>query len=290
MTDAGIILCMRNGLPALRTVLHDIRDTVDRPHELVVLARDCGDQDATYLLRQYLRGRIGGYQVDTGEREAACGLGRAYHMVRGEYLVLVEDTLRVKPGWLDKAIAALEADPAIGCLSLVQPPDYQRKRGRPPTVNIRPQDCTSLDMCCCITRRELVRRHECGLLGEDPGGCAFQQFLTSSGLRLAYLPGVVEPLAFADEPPAPVQAQHEAELPVHEGAAGSMQRLEQAYSLGDDLLLTCLACGETELEVQAARVKFCEAHQVAIGFWYELRCPACNELQYMDDLQFRCPS
>ena len=68
-----------------------------------------------------------------------------------------------------------------------------------------------------------------------------------------------------------------------------MQRLEQAYDLGDDVLLTCLSCGGTELEVLAARIRFCERHQVAIGFWYELRCPECGELHYKDDYQFRCP-
>ena len=83
---------------------------------------------------------------------------------------------------------------------------------------------------------------------------------------------------------------HEAELPGHEGATGALQRLEQAYDLGDDVLLTCMACGGSELEVLAARVIFCEAHGAAIGFWYELRCPECNELHYKDDLQFRCPS
>jgi hypothetical protein len=55
------------------------------------------------------------------------------------------------------------------------------------------------------------------------------------------------------------------------------------------VLLTCMACGGTELEVLAARVIFCEPHQVAIGLWYELRCPECNELHYKDDLQFGCP-
>ncbi len=81
----------------------------------------------------------------------------------------------------------------------------------------------------------------------------------------------------------------EAELPPHEGATGAMQRLEQAYDLGEDVLLTCLSCGATELETLAARIRFCERHQVATGFWYELRCPECGELNYKDDYQFRCP-
>ena len=74
-----------------------------------------------------------------------------------------------------------------------------------------------------------------------------------------------------------------------EGATGAMQRLKQAYDLGEDVLLTCLSCGSSELEALAARIRFCERHQVATGFWYELRCPECGELNYKDDYQFRCP-
>ena len=82
---------------------------------------------------------------------------------------------------------------------------------------------------------------------------------------------------------------YDEELPAHEGATGAMQRLEQSYDLGDDVLFTCMACGGSELEVLAARIKFCARHQAAIGFWYEMRCPECGELHYKDDLQFRCP-
>ncbi len=82
---------------------------------------------------------------------------------------------------------------------------------------------------------------------------------------------------------------HEAELPAHQGATGAMQHLEQAYELGDDVLLTCMACGSNELEVLAARIRFCERHNVAIGYWYELRCPECGEVYYKDDFQFSCP-
>ena len=66
--------------------------------------------------------------------------------------------------------------------------------------------------------------------------------------------------------------------------------VEQAYDLGDDVLLTCMACGNNELEVLAARIRFCERHQVATGYWYELRCPECGELHYKDDHQFCCPA
>jgi hypothetical protein len=292
MSAASIVIFASHGVPALRTVLHGIRDTVAEPCELVVFAPDCPEQVATYLLRQYLRGRIAAYQVEPNDhRGHHCGLDRISHLASGEFLVSVDDSLEFQPGWLDKAIGALEADPGIGCLTLVQPPGYHRKRGRPATVNVKPEACASMDMRCYVTRRELAARHECEHRDEQVGdACAYQEFLERSGFHLAYLPGLVKALAPPDAARAGGAAAHEAELPSHEGASGALQRLEQAYELGDDVLLTCMACGGTELEVLAARIIFCEAHGVAIGFWYELRCPECSELHYKDDLQFRCPS
>jgi hypothetical protein len=298
MTVAGILLVSTRGLPALRTALRAIHDTVPPGTDVAVLSCDTPEQSAVYLTRQYLRGRIGAFQLDSdGRCDAHCGLDRAFQLVTGDYLVRVDDTLVLQPGWLDKAVAVLEADPAIGCLSLVPPPGYQRKRGRPRTVHVQAEPCEQLDMRCYVTRRDLVARHESEHLGEggdgltcgDGGGpCAFQAHLTSAGLRLAYLPGLVKPFDPAGLPLPPGTAL-EADLPLHQGATGAMQRLQQMYQLGDDVLLPCLACGARELEVLAARIRFCTRHQVAIGFWYELRCPECNELHYRDDFQFRCP-
>ena len=290
MSRAGLVVYTSHGVPALRAVLRGLRETVDRPAGIVVFADDATEVVATYLVRQYLRGRIDALQLESGDRHGGhCGLDRAFDMVDGDYLVRVDDTLEFHPGWLDRSVAALEADPTIGCLSLVPPDDYQRGRGRPRTVHVEPITVDRLDMRCFVTRRELVQRHECRLLSESAGDCAFQRYLRDEGRTLAYLPGVVTALSVADVPNALDACAHEADLPVHQGATGAMQRLEQAYDLGDDVLLTCMACGNSELEVLAARVRFCERHQVAVGFWYELRCPECNELHYKDDYQFTCP-
>jgi hypothetical protein len=291
VSTAGIVVFTSHGAPALRAALRGLRDSVEGSPDIVVFANDCPELVATYVTRQYLRGRINGVQLDSGDHhDRHCGLGRAYHLVEGDYLVRVDDTLEFQPGWLERAVAALEADPTIGCLSLVQPPDYHRGRGRPRTVRIEPVPVERLDMRCFVTRRDLVEHHECENmscgLGDD---CRFQTYLGKTGKRLAYLPGLVTALDLADVPKASDACAHEAELPAHEGATGAMQRLEQAYDLGDDVLLTCMACGATELEVLAARIRFCEAHGVAIGFWYELRCPECYELHYTDDFQFSCP-
>lgn len=291
MNRVGIVVFSSHGVPALRAALRGIWETVEGTPDLLVFADDAPEQVATYLVRQYLRGRISGFELDSGDHHGGhCGLDCAYHLVEGEYLVRVDDTLEFEPGWLERAIAALEADQSIGCLSLVQPSGYHRGRGRPRTVHVEPVPVDRLDMRCFVTRHDLVMRHECELMGERPGGnCRFQEYLRDEGRKLAFLPGLVKALDLSDVPRGADACGHEAELPPHEGATGAMQRLEQIYDLGDDVLLTCMACGNTELEVLAARVRFCERHQVAIGYWYELRCPECNELHYKDDYQFRCP-
>jgi hypothetical protein len=290
VNSVGIVVFTTHGVPALRKALRGIRETVDDPWELAVFVNDAPEQVATYLVRQYLRGRISGFELDSGASHGdQCGLHRIYHLVDGEYVVRVDDTLEFQPGWLDKAVAALETRPEIGCLSLVPPPDYHRGRGRPRTVHVEPVEVDDLDMRCFVTRRDLVERHECRLMGGRPGDPSFQDYLRGAHKTLAFLPGLVTALELADVPRGADACAHEGELPPHEGATGAMQRLEQAYDLGDDVLLTCMACGAPELEVLAARLQFCERHQVAIGYWYELRCPECNELHYKDDLQFRCP-
>jgi hypothetical protein len=291
MSDASIIIVTTHGVAAMQGLLHSIRETVDRSHDVVVLASDCTEPVARFLVRQYLSGRIAAFEVASGEvGNCHCGLERAAHVARGDYLVRVDDSLRFQDGWLGKAIRAFESDPDIGCLSLVQPPDYHRGRGRPATVHVRPERCSSLDMRGYMTSRDLVARHQRELMGEEVGGgCAFQRYLERAGRRLAYLPGLAKVIGLA-APPRCSGTAHEADLPMHEGATGAMQRLEQAYDIGDDVLLTCMACGGTQLEVLAARIIFCTSHQVATGYWYELRCPECGELLFKDDLQFSCPS
>ncbi len=290
LTSVGIVAFVTHPLPELRTALRGIRDTAPHDAELAVVAIDLADQDATYLLRQYLRGRFQALDFEhSAARRGHCGLDRASRLVRGDFLARVDDTLAFQPGWLERATSVLQADPTLGCLSLVPPAGYQRGRGRPRTVHVEPIEVDHLDMRCFVTSRELLERHECELMGEHSDGCRFQDYLRGAGRRLAFLPGLVSPLGVVDVPTGFIEGSIESELPPHEGGTGAMQRLEQAYELGDDILLTCLSCGGSELEVLAARIRFCERHQVATGFWYELRCPECGELHYKDDYQFRCP-
>ena len=290
MSRAGVVVFVTHGLPELRAALRGIRETTPQEAEFAVVAAEAQDQDATYLLRQYLRGRIDALEFTGAERRAGhCGLDQACRMVRGDYLARVDDTQSFQLGWLERAITALEADPSLGCLSLVPPADYHRGRGRPRTVHIEPIEVDRLDMRSFVIRRELLERHACELANGQPDGCRFQDYLRDEGRRLAFLPGLATALDLVEVPRGFDACRHEAELPPHEGATGAMQRLEQVYDLGDDVLLTCMSCGGSELEVMAARIRSCERHHVAVGFWYELHCPECGELHYKDDYQFRCP-
>ena len=58
VSSAGVVVFVTHGLPELRIALRGIRETIPEGTEFAVVATGRGDQDATYLLRQHLRGRI----------------------------------------------------------------------------------------------------------------------------------------------------------------------------------------------------------------------------------------
>ncbi len=289
MSRATIVLISTHGVVTLRNTLHSLWETAADGYDLIVLARHRQEDVATYLTRQYLRGRIAGFGFDAaGPREGHCGLDRAFPFLSGEYLFRLDDDLAFEPEWLDKSIAALDAHPEIGCLALVRISE-QRRRGRPPKPRLEPEVVDEISMRCFATRRALVERHQRELMGECvPGSCMFQTSLKQSGATLAYLAGLVKPSQVADRVIIEGGIELEADLPFHGGATGAIQRIEQAYQLGDDALMTCMSCGNNELEVLAAKIEFCSQHQAAIGYTYTLRCEECHELHYEEDLQFRC--
>ncbi len=267
-----------------------MRSTAGVPCNVTVVAEAPNEAVGMYMLRQYLRGHIAACEFDGGATpDGHCHLDRTFHLARAEYVVRIDDALSFQPGWLERALGAFQKDPDLGCLSLVEPPPEKRPRGRPRKPTGEPGIVDHISNRCFVTRRSLFVRHECELMGEQPGGlCVYQQYLKRINRKLAYLPGLVGEIELV-APVTPEVAALEDELPPHESETGAMHHLEQAFDLGDDVLLTCMACGETELEVLAARIKFCSAHRAAIGFMYELRCPECGELHYKDDLQFSCP-
>lgn len=292
MPDASVVLFTGQHVDGVRAALHGIWDTA-APREIIVMASRCDEEIAGYLMRQYRRGRIASFAFDMAGRPAThCGLDRGFHFAGGEYLVRAQDGLVFEPGWLDLAIDALEADPQIGCLGLVEAGGH-RRRGRPLKQRHRAVLVARVDTTCFITPHAVFERHESELLGERPADhCAYQTRLAEIGMKLAFYPGLVSRAgaeAAIEDAVADDHGAIDAELPQHDLSSGVQQRIHQVYELGEDVLLTCMSCGHNELEVLAATVEFCPAHGAPVGYTYTLRCGSCHELQYEEDMQFRCP-
>ena len=184
-------------------------------------------------------------------------------------------TSHFAPGWLDAVVGALQADPDIGMLGLVRrrrPPRprpaaqgaRRARRGRPP-------------------RHALLRRHP------RPGAARARVRAEGRALRRGLpLPAVPArarlparlparamlaagaPRSRAARTPAPARGRpafHPGEREAHAAAAS------RATASATTCCTTCIACGATELEVLAAQIDFCEAHEVPSATWYTLRCP-----------------
>ena len=288
MSDASVVLFTAHHVDAVRAALHGIWDTA-APHEIIVMVNRCDEEIAGYLMRQCRRGKISSFAFDMGGGPAGhCGLDRGFHFAGGKYLVRARDGLVFEPGWLEQAIDALEAAPEVGCLGLVEFAG-RRRRGRPTKPRHRPVLVDAVDTACFITPYRVFERHESELLGERPADhCAYQTRLKEIGMKLAFCPGLVK-RAEAQTGVADSHGDVDAILPLHDQSSGAQQPIRQAYQLGEDVLLTCMSCGNNELEVLAAAVEFCTTHGSPVGYTYTLRCGSCQELQYEEDMQLRCP-
>jgi hypothetical protein len=78
VSTASIVLFSTRGVGALRSSLHNLWETTGDGTELIVLAGDGREDVAMYLTRQYLCGRITGFDLGSGQSNGGhCGLDRA---------------------------------------------------------------------------------------------------------------------------------------------------------------------------------------------------------------------
>jgi hypothetical protein len=291
-TTAGVVVVVFSSrdLAALRTTLHGVWGETDRMR-VVVMRRDSHDVEAAaYLLRQYARGRLAGLGVRAAEGpETSCGLDRAGTFL-GHGMKLIArlgDGLELQPGWLARALAVFDETPLLGSLGLLG--SSRHTPGRPHRLSLGAVQVDEIDTTCFVTRGELFPRHclprRCHGVGAS---CAYHLALKGLGLSIGQLPGLVR---IAD-PGATRAAPHRADIvddtSFHGPPGNHTRQPHQAYELGQDALITCMSCGNEELEVLTAEVEFCATHGLPVGYTYTMRCPRCGKLRLEEDLQLAC--
>jgi hypothetical protein len=277
-------------LASLRRTLHSVWDVAREQHEIIVLTSRLDDDTAGYLVRQYQRGRIASFGLDRPDRRGwHCDLDRAFPVSTGEYVARVGDDIDVRTGWLNQALDVMEAIPTIGCLGLIRGSGRHRP-GRLRSLGSGALQADDVDTRCFVTRRHLFEQHDRKLPRRSvEGSCAYQARLRKLGFEIAYLPGLVMVVETGPQRPAQTKDKIDGDIPVHDPLTLPMRKIRQTYELGEEVLLTCVACGNGALEVLAAEVEFCAGHSVPVGHTYTLHCHRCGKLQFEEDLQLACP-
>lgn len=285
-----VVVFSRGDLAALRTTLHGVWGETERMR--VVVMRESHDREAAdYLFRQYARGRLAGLGVRAVESpESSCGLDRAGSFVGPDmrFIARLADGLELQPGWLARALAVFDETPSLGSLGLLGA--SRHTPGRPRRLTLGAVQVDEIETTCFVTRGDLLSRHCLTRPCRGPGtSCAYHEALKEHGLAIGHLQGLVRMAGPSEPRTAPAHTDVVGDTSFHGPPGDEARQPRQAYELGQDVLITCVSCGNDELEVLTAEVEFCAAHGLPVGHTYTMRCPRCGKLQLEEDLQFACP-
>lgn len=169
------------------------------PSEVIVVDDGSRDECLPYLMRLVKEGKISTAILNGGpNRGVGEGIKRGFALASGAYFVKLDADLEYLDGWLDKAIAALEKYPDVGCIGWF---DYRGPRYAPQDTRFNHLERRELDgahevivVDDFVSSAMMIRASEYSAYGPiDSGSTAFaedvvyKQKLVAHGFKLAIL-------------------------------------------------------------------------------------------------------
>jgi glycosyltransferase involved in cell wall biosynthesis len=119
---ASLLITTYNRMELLGESLHSLYENTYYPYELVIHDEGSEPRMIQWLTKLLTEGKISELILNAPGHNRGQGLGadRCYQVASGDYLVKLEGDEQFAPGWLEKAVRAMELFPEIGQLSLQQ--------------------------------------------------------------------------------------------------------------------------------------------------------------------------
>jgi glycosyltransferase involved in cell wall biosynthesis len=115
----------------LKTCINSLIATIDAPAEIIVNLDSDDSENSEYLFSLYKQKKISKLILNAGNNRGV-GTSFAYCVgaAEGDYIFKIDTDLVFKPGWLSKAVWALEELPEIGAISLFDYKHYDPNETR----------------------------------------------------------------------------------------------------------------------------------------------------------------
>lgn len=119
---ASVLITAYNRKELLQASIESLRECTFYPYELIVHDDGSNAPTSDFLHELHLRGWISTLisNAPRHNRGQALAADRCYQVAQGEYVVKLEGDEQYSPGWLTKAVKAMELFPEIAMLSLQQ--------------------------------------------------------------------------------------------------------------------------------------------------------------------------